>query len=133
MEEKADFQIEGAFNIMDNIVMSGTVKSGTIRPGMKADLEGNTIVIEGIESFRKVIQEAGPETQVGLKLSNANKEAIENRINSIITFSGEKMEQQEDQAPSIPPTQTTSTSKLKIAAIGIIILFAIGYAISIFL
>lgn len=122
MEEKLDFQIEGVYNLMNDVIVSGTVKSGVLRVGMKANIEGQSGVIQAIESFRKMIREATPETKVGLKLSGVKKAAIENRMNAIITFSGPALLSSETSLNEDPMKQ--SGNKL------IVVALAIGIAVA---
>jgi len=75
---KTTFQIEDVFSIVGRgTVVVGTLKGGTIRKGMKTNINGKEAEVLSIEQFNKTVDTLWePGSKAGLLLSNVDKKDI---------------------------------------------------------
>lgn len=70
----ACFEVSDAFNITGRgTVVTGTVTKGSFSVGDKASLNGMTIIITGVEKFRKQCDTVSEGENAGLLLSNIDR------------------------------------------------------------
>lgn len=72
-----EFSIDDIFEILgQGIVVTGRVLSGRVRPGMKADVLGQEVLLKKIETFKGTLELAEANEIVGLLLQGANKKDL---------------------------------------------------------
>ncbi|MFH1587421.1 MAG: EF-Tu/IF-2/RF-3 family GTPase [Candidatus Diapherotrites archaeon] len=79
------FTVDGAFFIKGvGVIPTGTVTSGVIMPGQKAEINGKVVQIKTIEANHRRLENAIEGEKIGMSLSNVSKEDI--AIGDVLTF-----------------------------------------------
>ncbi|MFH1785734.1 MAG: hypothetical protein ABH842_04870 [Candidatus Micrarchaeota archaeon] len=66
----ASFLLEAVFKVGTHTILTGTVKEGVLKPGMKFDLNGKSLIIEKIESMGVQLHSAPADSKVGISFKN---------------------------------------------------------------
>ena len=82
--------IQDVFRITGvGIIPVGNVKDGTLKIGMKLNIDGKVMVVKSIEMHHQQIQEAHAGDNIGFCLENGDYELLKKVARTCITFSGE--------------------------------------------
>lgn len=67
---KSSFLVKDVFEIVGRgLIITGVVLTGIVKKQMKTTVNGKQIEVVGIEAFRKTLDEAKPNDEVGLLVS----------------------------------------------------------------
>ena len=82
--------IQDVFRITGvGIIPVGNVKDGTLKIGMKLNIDGKVMAVKSIEMHHQQIQEAHVGDNIGFSLENGDYELLKKVARTDVTFSGE--------------------------------------------